>query len=122
MEYPIINYQTRIPIKVFGFSKEFSIDIQSALIDTGFTGFLSLPLSCALSAGLILASTNDFILADGSTSTTLMCFGAVIFEEKTFSGLVSISPGKDVLIGMEFLSKLAYFNLDFKKQIFSLNL
>lgn len=93
-----------ISIKVYGFSKEISQEFD-AILDTGFSGFLSLPLVYALKVGLILNSTASFVLADGSVQHTLLCLGSIKLNEEERTGLISISKGNDVLLGMDFLKK-----------------
>lgn len=51
-----------------------------ALIDTGFDGFLSLPILEAFPIGLLLRGTMPVTLADGSTQQTLYCLGGIHFE------------------------------------------
>lgn len=106
-----------IPIEVYGFSKEVTQKFD-AMLDTGFSGFLSLPLVHALKVGLILASTASFTLADGSTDHTLLCYGSVKLDGEERVGLISISKGNDVLLGMEFLRKFKKkLNLDCESNI-----
>lgn len=93
-----------IPIEVYGFSKDFTQKFD-AMLDTGFSGFLSLPLAYAFKVGLILASTASFTLANGETDHTLLCFGGIKLNSEEQPGLISISKGNDVLLGMEFLRK-----------------
>lgn len=92
------------PIEVYGFSKEISQKF-NAMLDTGFSGFLSLPLVYALKVGLILNSTASFVLADGSVQSTLLCLGSIKLNGYEQAGLILISKGNDVLLGMEFLRK-----------------
>ena len=65
-----------VPIEVYGFSDKISQKFD-AMLDTGFSGFLSLPLVYALKVGLILNSTASFVFADGSVQNTLLCLGTV---------------------------------------------
>ena len=52
-----------LPLRVVG--PEGAIDV-SAIIDTGFTGTLTLPTAVALSLGLTLSSRGTALLADGT--------------------------------------------------------
>ncbi|MEK7103854.1 MAG: hypothetical protein AAB842_00455 [Patescibacteria group bacterium] len=62
-------------------------------------------LAYAFKVGLILASTASFTLANGETDHTLLCFGGIKLSGEDQAGLISISKGNDVLLGMEFLRK-----------------
>jgi len=92
-------------IELYGHSRKWKIPIE-AILDTGFNGFLSLPLKHCLKAGLILASTTSQTLANGQNSSTLLCWGTVLIGQKKVVGLISISSGGHALLGMEFLEKL----------------
>lgn len=98
------NRHPIIPIEVYGYSKEITQHFD-AMLDTGFTGFLSLPLVYALKVGLILKSTASFTLADGSKDHTLLCFGGIKLNNEDQTGLISISKGEDALLGIDFLIK-----------------
>lgn len=74
------------------------------IIDTGFTGFLQLPLHEGFAPGLPLEGTLTATLADGTSTGMLVAHAVVTFAGKTESGLVCLAPGTDaVLIGMDFL-------------------
>jgi predicted aspartyl protease len=78
----------------------------TAIMDTGFTGFLLLPILQAFPVGLILQGTVPISLADGSTQTKLTCLGMLHFDGETQTGLIIIEPqNADVLLGMDFLRK-----------------
>ena len=90
---------------MYGISDQFSREFD-ALIDTGFTGFLMLPLTAALPLGLTLLGTSTYTLADGSTSTNLIAFGTVSYEGQDISGPISLennSSCTDVLLGMDYI-------------------
>ena len=74
------------------------------MIDTGFTGFLTLPLVAAIPLGLTLFGTTQSVYADGSQGTSLTVLGTVLFgeSEKAF-GPILLSQGNQPLLGMAFL-------------------
>lgn len=73
-------------------------------MDTGFTGFVLIPLVQAFPLGLILEGTTSVVLADGSTSINLVARGQVDVEGEKRIGTVLLDAGAaDVLLGMDFL-------------------
>lgn len=97
-----------IKISVAGAIAQTGIEFD-AIIDTGFTGFLSIPTLRALPIGLILTSTTQVTLADGTTKGRYLAGGVVhiLGEEQstlTKAGLIVLEEtGADVLVGMDFL-------------------
>ena len=90
-----------------------------AIIDTGFTGNISMPLIKALPLGLILFSTASFILADGSKEDTLLCLGIAKIDEIKKPAIISLSKGKDILLGTEFLTSFGVeLKLNYKTKTF----
>lgn len=91
-----------------------------AIIDTGFTGGVSMPISLALPLGLVLFSTATFTLADGSKENAFLCYGSARIGEREEPLVFSLSQGNDVLLGTEFLKafKSKCF-LDYKFMKFS---
>ncbi|MGH8015837.1 MAG: hypothetical protein ACREBV_06565 [Candidatus Zixiibacteriota bacterium] len=75
-------------------------------IDTGFSGFLSLPFLGAIKSALIFGGVMPLTLADGSTQPFLYCVGEVKVQTKSAIGLILVSRSNDVLAGMEFLKLL----------------
>jgi predicted aspartyl protease len=83
----------------------------TAMVDTGFSGFLLLPILNAFPIGLLLQGTMAITLADGTTQTKLTCLGNVHFDGAEQIGIIIIEwQNTDVLVGMEFLRR-------FKKQL-----
>lgn len=106
-----------------------------ALVDTGFTGFLMLPIAQALPLGLALYGTGDYNLADGSPISCFLAEGTIevrrpslmpkfrakrdanpgppdqeidavsLFEPESVTGVVVLG-GDDALVGMEFIRGL----------------
>ncbi|NLI16288.1 MAG: hypothetical protein GX409_08400 [candidate division Zixibacteria bacterium] len=75
-------------------------------MDTGFTGFPSVPLLAAIKAGLPIGGVVPLTLADGKSQSFLYCLGMVEVESKHAIGVTVISPSEDILIGMDFLKLL----------------
>lgn len=76
------------------------------LIDTGYQGFISLPIVQAFPIGLILSGTVNIVLANGQPQPRLMCLGGVDCDGIREVGLIVIeSTGQTPLIGMEFLRR-----------------
>ena len=83
----------------------------NALIDTGFSGFLLLPILEAFPVGLVLHGTTNVTLADGSSHSKLTCLGFVEFGGEKEGGVIIIEEkSTEALLGMEFLKK---FKLSF---------
>ena len=75
-----------------------------AILDTGFTGFIAMPLIRALPLGLMLYGTTTVEIADGSTSVKLTAKGMAEVEGESEVGVVILEPSSnDILIGMAFL-------------------
>ena|SRR5215813_3067117 len=78
-----------------------------AIIDTGFTGFLAMPLLKAFPLGLILYGTTEVTLADGSASPKLTAkAGVTVTGGDLKIGVAVLEPtSTDILVGMDFLQK-----------------
>jgi predicted aspartyl protease len=95
-----------VKIRVWGLSEQFAQEFE-AMIDTGFTGFLSIPITAAFPLAITLFGTTSYMLADGSTSPKLLGFGTVALEDETAHGTIVLeSKSSGLLLGMEFLQKL----------------
>lgn len=113
LEFPITqNFSPIIPVEVLGPGQAINI---VGILDTGFTGFLQMPLVSGIQCKLNLWSIQPSILADGRKVNNLMCFGTIRFGGKEHPGLIALSEtGNDCLLGMQFLQAL---NCDFTVSI-----
>jgi len=93
-----------LKIKVWGLSDQFAQEFD-ALIDTGFSGYLSMPLVQAFPLALTLFGTTQYQLADGSMSPKLLAHGSISCQGETTSGLIALeaNASSGPLLGMEFL-------------------
>jgi predicted aspartyl protease len=76
-----------------------------AIIDTGFTGFLSMAWDKAFPLGLALIGTTNVILANGQTAPKLMTIATVGLGGVLRTGVALLAPAGDILVGMEFLKE-----------------
>ncbi len=96
-----------LKISLYGVTRRVSKEFE-AIVDTGFTGFLAMPMVEAFPLGLILTGTSRTKLADGSTVTDLTALGTAFVGDEEAMGTVSLSSGPGaVLAGMEFLATFA---------------
>ena len=76
----------------------------TAIIDTGFTGFLCLPLAAITLFRSQIEGYQPVRFADGSNSVLLEVRATIVINSEHVTGIAVIEPdGKEVLIGMEFL-------------------
>jgi clan AA aspartic protease len=74
-----------------------------AVLDTGYTGSLTLPTAVADSLGLVRRSGGQAVLADGS-SRRFDTFAAEVAWGDSWRGVVASGLGNEVLVGMGFLA------------------
>ena len=75
-----------------------------ALIDTGFSGFISIPILDAFPLGLVLRGSMRITYGDGASSDKLYALGEVSIGKESGAGLIILEEGPaTVLVGMEFL-------------------
>jgi len=74
------------------------------MIDTGFTGFLMMPLTESFPLALTLYGTSSWTLAGGTLQPKLLAFGTVLLEGVHTHGVILLEPNASrPLLGMEFL-------------------
>lgn len=92
-----------VKIKIAGIDPASAVEF-TAIIDTGFTGFISMPLLSAFPLGLTLRTTTEIVLADGSVQPKLLAEGSASIGDRTERGLIILEDSSsEILIGMDFL-------------------
>jgi predicted aspartyl protease len=83
-----------------------TIHKRPALIDTGFGGFISIPISVAARMGLESHASTRYTLADGRPSDPVpLAYGYACVEGDTLTqGLFAISEHTSTVIGMDFIA------------------
>jgi predicted aspartyl protease len=78
-----------------------------ALIDTGYSGFVSLPVIASSLLGLKAHTTARYILANGKISDPVpLAYGHACLEgDKFVEGLIAISENTSTIVGMDFLRR-----------------
>lgn len=111
-----------LKIKVYGLSAQFAQEFE-AMLDTGFSGYLMLPLVSALPLALTLFGTTTYTLADGSTSPKLLAHGNIDYDGEVTSGLIVLeaNASSGPLLGMEFLRNSNKMLLLGKRGVFLLD-
>jgi clan AA aspartic protease len=92
--------EATIPLTIHHTSGQ-AVDID-AVVDTGFTEFLTLPTSLIHTLQLPYRGTSQFTLADGSV-TSLHVFRAVVLWDGQPRAVPALAAGGDPLVGMSLL-------------------
>jgi predicted aspartyl protease len=75
-----------------------------AIVDTGFSGFVALPIAEMIDLGLITEGVTTVMLGDGSVITNLVSSGIVTLATQAEIGTILLDEtSTDVLIGMALL-------------------
>jgi predicted aspartyl protease len=94
-----------IKISVYGAIEQAKREFE-AILDTGFTGFLSMPLLQAFPLALILYGTTSVKLADGTSHHRLTALGTLSLGNERQAGVIILEPSStEFLLGMDFLRR-----------------
>ena len=105
------NLHPHFTIEIYGYNPAISVKVD-VLMDTGFSGFLSLPLTNWFQSGLILLSTASYTLADGKQSNTLLCLGTIKAQDD--NQVIHVAPGT---VSVSFNNPTALLGVDFLERI-----
>ncbi|OGK09244.1 hypothetical protein A2767_06905 [Candidatus Roizmanbacteria bacterium RIFCSPHIGHO2_01_FULL_35_10] len=106
------NGRPKIRLKIKGRKQ---IEIVESVIDTGFDGFLSLPISIAVTLGLELAGIQKVEYADGRTSKELVFTIEVNFDGNWKKVYTTLTESYEALAGTALLNEYEV-RLNFKTQ------
>ena len=77
-----------------------------AMVDTGFTGFLSIPIMSALPLGLPLCGTTSVEFGDGNSSARFTALCSIDLGGEIEGGVAILEPSTtQIIVGMEFLRR-----------------
>jgi clan AA aspartic protease len=85
-----------------------------AVIDTGFDGYLCLPVQLAIQLGLELSGSIKVELADGSIKRELVFSGLTKFGEEAKKARITLTESMNALIGTKMFSHLG-IDFDLKR-------
>ncbi|MCR4403749.1 MAG: hypothetical protein NUW06_00355 [Candidatus Acetothermia bacterium] len=95
-------HQPRVAITIQGARRDATLD---AVIDTGFDGYLCLPVAVAIELGLELYGAQRTELADGSIKSELVFIGRAGFAGQPSREVeILLTEGEEALIGVGFLA------------------
>jgi len=92
----------KIKLTVVGARKS---SLLEAILDTGFDGYLSLPINIAVTLGIELTAIIPVEYADGRRSQELVFSVKVDFDGKQESVPVTLTAGAEALAGTALLAK-----------------
>jgi predicted aspartyl protease len=77
--------------------------VLQALVDTGFDGWVCLPLGVAIQLGLELRSVQIAELADGTEIEQLVFAGEIFFGDKWRAADTTLTNSRDAMVGTAML-------------------
>lgn len=93
---PIVSIEVIIGQKNYNFQ---------AIIDTGFSGFLIVPLTELKELPTFLDDIKWMTLADGRRIVRLQSYASIHIADETFDGIATVkSEGNEVILGMKFFT------------------
>lgn len=90
-----------VPVTIVGLKQEVSVE---AILDTGFDGWVCLPMRLAVQLGLELWGFQTVELADGTQKEELVFSGEVVFGDERDKVDITLTSGGDTLVGLGLLA------------------
>jgi clan AA aspartic protease len=90
-----------VPTTIVGSRQEISVE---AILDTGFDGWVCLPMRLAIQLGLELCGFQTVELADGTQKEELVFSGEVIFGHQRGEVDITLTSGGETLVGLGLLA------------------
>jgi len=76
----------------------------SAVLDTGFTGFVAIPFGEMQTLGLTISGATSVMLGDGSVVENFVAEGIITIGSQADVGTIVLDNGSaDILVGLDFL-------------------
>ena len=75
------------------------------MIDTGFSGFIQIPIVQAIALQLPLQGTQTMVLANGAKVSAFTALVQTTLGGKTAVGVAVLTPSDTFLVGMDFLRR-----------------
>jgi clan AA aspartic protease len=95
----VLYYQSTILLTVYGPSKQLDA---VTVVDTGFTGFLTLPLAQVTALGLAFVRYDSVVLGDGSTVAMPIHEAEVLWHAARQTVFV-LATGHEPVVGMSLI-------------------
>ena len=114
-----INEKNQLSVSIIVHGQQGQSATVPALVDTGFTGDLQLPLTIAIPLGLRLDAVGTFEYADGRTARKMLFSATITWGTTTRPVTVSVVDSNTALLGTGLLHGYT-LNADFAKKQFSI--
>jgi len=111
-------HQALVSISVIGIRDEV---VLNAVVDTGFSGEVCLPVPVAIQLGLELWGSEEFELADGTCREELVFRGNVLFGGEEREVAIILTNANQALIGMELLQTQNVLRIDFRERTITID-
>ena len=99
---PFASGAYRVQVIIGGSKLRLTLD---GLVDTGFTGFMLLPISMAIPLGLELDGLSEYTTADGTRQDWPTARATIEFQQQLLERSITLAyTGDEILLGLGFLT------------------